>query len=249
MKTEEQETSFKDLMGIFLPKLWIVFLVSAICAGAVSLYSHFFKEDTYTSDSTIYVYYEMTGGSVNTGTISVAQTMVETYKSFIKSDRFLSAVSARLESKYGYNDITSNQLNSKISVTNKEGTGEFSIFVTSADPKLSHSIATAMVEVMPDEIAAAIPNSVSMVVWSYPEEATSPNSKEIVKNAIIVFLISAVLVLVAIWIFAILDTTIREKSKLETGVGIPVLSVIPRHNVTASDATKSTSKNGRGDAK
>ena len=56
MSRKNKETTVKDLIEVFLPKLWIILLVGVLLAGILSVYSIFFKKDTYTASAEIYVY-------------------------------------------------------------------------------------------------------------------------------------------------------------------------------------------------
>ena len=49
MKKQREEITIKELIDIFLPKIWIVALVAVVFAGLLGGYSMFLKDDTYTS--------------------------------------------------------------------------------------------------------------------------------------------------------------------------------------------------------
>ena len=55
MKKKNKEITVKDLLDIFLPKIWIILLVGVLFAGASVLYSTFVKKETYTSYTSFYV--------------------------------------------------------------------------------------------------------------------------------------------------------------------------------------------------
>ena len=75
-----------------------------------------------------------------------------------------------------------------------------------------------------------------------PADAKSiaPNNKHEARNAVLSFLIAAVVSVVAIWVYSFFDVVIRDKKKLIDNVDVPILGVIPRHDLPA------TTKGGNG---
>ena len=53
MKVKNEEFSLKDLLSLFLPKIWIILLCGIIAAGGMGVYSMFIKADTYTCTSSL----------------------------------------------------------------------------------------------------------------------------------------------------------------------------------------------------
>ena len=90
MKKQHDEISFKDLLNIFLPKLWLIAIISVVCSAVLGLYSAFIKDETYTSYSTMYVYKSAT--AANTSDIAVAQEMVSIYEIIIRTDEVLNII-------------------------------------------------------------------------------------------------------------------------------------------------------------
>ena len=90
MIKKSKETTFKDILEIFLPKLWLMILVAAMLAALVSVYSVFVKDETYSSSSIVYVYSERNNtNSTSTGDLQAAEEMVNVYKIAITRTKFL----------------------------------------------------------------------------------------------------------------------------------------------------------------
>ena len=53
MKKKNEEVTFGDILGIFIPKIWIIVLVAVLCASMLAFYSTAIVDDSYTTYSTL----------------------------------------------------------------------------------------------------------------------------------------------------------------------------------------------------
>ena len=100
MNKKNDEITLKSLAEIFIPKLWIIALVSVVAAALFGGYS-ILKEDKFTSQGTymvVKVPYEntTTTAGLNSGEIDAMQGMIENAKVIISTDDFCEGVLARL---------------------------------------------------------------------------------------------------------------------------------------------------------
>lgn len=229
MKKQNKEITIKDIFDIFLPKLWIIVLVGILAAGAVSVHSVFFKKDSYTCSTRVYV-----GKSNNSSTVAtdidVALEMVKIYEFAItKADLILDEVANRYED---YN-LSVNSIRSMLTVSKEEETPFITIKVTHTNPKIAYDIAKGISELSPIIPEKFGVNGLLVNVIDAPTENTVPNSKNTVRNAVIAFLGGAIATMAIVWIISLLDTIIRAPKKIEDNLDIPVLAVIPKHDVSA----------------
>ena len=49
MKKRNEEVTFKDILDVFIPKIWIIAIAAVVLAVVMGAYSAFFVEDTYTT--------------------------------------------------------------------------------------------------------------------------------------------------------------------------------------------------------
>lgn len=240
MAKKNKETTIKDLFDIFLPKLWIMLLVGVLLAGMVGVYSVLLKKDTYTASAEIYVYKESTSSSATTGDIAAAEEMVNIYERAICGDQFLVKVKESLYKK-GL-DYTTKQIESMITISKVDNTPNFIIKVTSGSPDLSYELAQSIVVdgIESGALSEIIKNNLDASVFERPKAANEikANSKNTVRNCIIAFLAGFVLAAVCVWIFSSFDVIIRSSKKIEDNLDIPVLGVIPRHDVSATEEVK-----------
>ena len=238
MSKKNKETTVKDLFEVFIPKLWIILLVGVLLAGIMSAYSVFFQKDTYTASAEIYVYKNSNNTTATTGDLAAAEEMVNIYERAIGGDKFLKYVSEMLAQKNSKYQYTPAQIKKMIKITKVNDTPNFIIQVTTSSRELSADLAYVIVQesIAAGKLEEIIQNSHASSVFTNPQDAESikANSKNTVRNAIIAFFVGVILAAVCIWIFASFDVTIRSAKKIEDHIDVPVLGVIPRHDIATS---------------
>ena len=257
MKKKNDEFSFKDLLSIFIPKIWLIALVALIFGGALGIYSAFIKQDTYTSTAMIMVT-KNTGGSLTTSDRYLAADMVEPYEIVIKSDTFLSDVIyymekgaleiaeaagdaegmaiAQMLSKYASDyELTPSKIAPMITIKKLGDTEIFDLNVTSSNPGLSHAVAVALnAKITADKGGLSemlTYNDVSTSTIDEPVYNEVANSKNVVRNTLIGLVGGALLTMIALYIVSMFDIIVRDRKKLDDNFDIPVLGVIPRFMV------------------
>lgn len=248
MSRKNKETTIKDLFEVFLPKLWIILLVGVLFAGIMSVYSIVFKKDTYTASAEIYVYKNNSSTTTTTttsGDIAAAEEMVNIYERAIGGDKFMTHVCQALIEKnpaYANEKYTPARLKGYISISKVEDTPNFIIKVTTGDKNLSADLAAAIVNdcIATGKLEEILKNNHASSVIEAPKDANSiaANGKNTVRNAIIAFFVGIILAAVCIWIFASFDVTIRSAKKIEDNIDVPVIGVIPRHDITTPTEVK-----------
>ncbi len=224
MEKKHDEITVKDLLHIFMPKLWLIILVAVVLAVAFGSYAAFVKKDTYTSHTMMYVY--KSADAATTGDITVAQEMVEVYELIIHTDEVLNMILAKMPSEYVDRGLTASQLRGALSVSALGTGGTFKVSVTTGDPALSLAIAESAERVIPAEIIGRIPNAFLLTIIESPGYGAK-NDKGITKNLLIGFLVGAAVSALAVFAFSMFDVVIHEKKKIEDSFNIPILGSIP----------------------
>ena len=226
MAKKKKETTVKDIAEIFLPKLWIILLVSVLVAAAVGFYSYFVKKDTYTASAEVYIF--KTSQDTNANDITTAEMMVNVYERAIRGNRFLQSVSTRLYAETGYN-LTDTQIRSLVSLSKVEDTPTLIISVTSEDKALSTALANALVEQIESENITKDPTIDSRVLH---EPTPTRNGKNTVRNTFVAFFAAVLVMAIIVWIRNAFDVVIRNAKKIEDALDLPVLGIIPKHDVS-----------------
>ena len=234
MNKKNQEITFKDIFNVFKPKLWLMLLVAVVMSIGAFVYSSYMKEETYTSTGMIYVY-RQPSTSQNQGDLTIAKSMSDTYRIVITNRTYLSHVVNYLKEqyadKYGDKDINPLALKGMISVGAVEETPILRISVTSPDKEFAFHVATAIVDIAETRLKEAIPDALTINPVEYPVEATAYNDKNIARNSVVAFLAGVLLMAIAVWVYSIFDVTVHDVQDLETIVDVPILGVIPKHDL------------------
>ncbi len=233
MKSKNEELSFKDIISIFLPKMWLIIIVAVVFGAVMGVYSTVMKNDTYTATSTMLA--QKNSESINSTDMIVAESMVEVYSVVLKSEPVLNAVIASLPAEYAKYNVNAAYLRSVMSVSG-QGNGVFRISVTTDNPQLSFALAEGIENMTPAAIKTSVQSALSIIIIESPKLPTSPNSKHVVRNVAVGFFAGFLLAAVVVWLFNVFDVVIRDKKKLEDNFDIPVLGVIPVQ--VLSDKTK-----------
>lgn len=232
MQKRNEEITFKDLLGIFIPKAWIILIVAILLGAVMGVYTSVMKQDTYTSSSTMYANRD-TSTVVTPNDMIVAENMTEIYKSVLTSYDVLNKVITELPEQYSDYNISIGFLRSAISFST-QGNGIFKISVTTGDPRLSYALAECIENMAPSEIMHRVPNALPATIIESPRVASAPNDKGMVKSIAIGFLAGMVLSVAVIWVIAIFDVVIRDKKKIEDNFDLPILAVIPVQMISST---------------
>ena len=227
MIKKTKETTFKDILEIFLPKLWIMILVAAMLAALVSVYCVFVKAETYTSSSIVYVYNERTNSTTtSTNDLQAAEQMVSVYN-----------IAAKSESLDKY-QLSPAAIKNMITIAQVDETAVFKVNVTSTNPTLAYDVAVAITSGIEDHIQGErglVKNALLSSVLEDPSVPTAPNGKGVVTKAIIAFAVGFILTALVVWARSFFDVIIRSTKKIEDNLDVPILGVIPRHEIYSAE--------------
>ncbi len=232
MKKQRGEITLGDIIGIFIPKLWLIIAV-AIILGAGAGISVMLKERTYTSTVTLYVYRDTE--AIQGSDINAAETMMNNYKYILKSRDFVNRIKIELDNMYPeHQDVSAGQISSMIGFSVVSDTTFFNVSAKSTDQILATHVADVICEIAPAHIIDRIPNTLEVTIAEEPGDAT-PNSKGTVRAVIIAALAGALVTAAVIWIISMFDVKIRDKKKIEDNFDLPLLAVIPKHILPETD--------------
>lgn len=231
MKTRNEEISFKEIANVILPKLWLIVLISLIVTALTFVYCNYLKKDTYTSSFDIYIYKGDSNTSPSVSDIQTAADMLETYEYILTTNNFLEAILLQLPKEYS-SVLTADTIRAMMSISAVGNSGALRISLTSYDADFVAGLCKNFAPAIPNQIIDSIPNALKVSITEGPTRTPlAPNSKHVLRNSLIAFAVSAVLLMGAVWVFDAFDTIIRDKKKLEENFDIPVLGVIPRQEV------------------
>lgn len=212
-----------DLVWLFyalLKRIWIIVAVAVISACAVAGYTYVKTEPTYTSTSTMLVLTKETT-LTSLADLQIGSQLTKDYMVLITSRPVLEQVIENLELKASYK-----QLKSQISITNPEDTRILNISVTMNNAKTAKAVV--------DELAVVSKQFIGDMMEVNPPKIIEEGEVNVFKvgpsitrNAMIGFLLGALLVCVIVIVIELLNDSIQTDEDVERYLGIPVLADVP----------------------
>ena len=241
MKKQREEITIKYLIDIFLPKIWIIAVVSILFGALLGGYSIFIQEDQYTSKASFVMVkvptkYSDEGATtaVNTGLnqneILAMQNMIGMSEQILKTTAFAINIKEHLvEINPEYENVKIEQIKSMLSI-DLQGDGTFfTLSAVSTDSRLAYDVADVVYTILPDEIEEVFDRyAISVKDIDPPLLASSPNSKNVIRNTLIGLVGGMLLSMLVVLIITKVDVVVRSKEHIENNFEIPIIGIIPR---------------------
>lgn len=228
------QIDFMRLFRYMLKHIWLPILCAVIGFAGMYYYYDHRTVDTYTASATMYV----SNGNPNAinyqyttmSDMSAAVMLVDTYGVVVKSNKVLDAVAERLQ-----NGISNSYLASTLSMSSVGETGVMRISCTTTDPQLSMDICNAVADIAPAEIIRVV-NAGSAEVIDYATLPKAPNSRQVMKKAMIGGLAGAVAGAGILFLFFILNRKLADEKDWSENYEPTLLASIPKQPKHAAKA-------------
>lgn len=223
-----EELDLKELLMLFWNKKVKILLIVAIFMLIGIIYTIGFVTPVYTSSTTLLL--ATSGNSadktntITTTDITLNSKLVSTYSTLIKSKTVLRQVISNL----GIN-ISEDELEKNITVSQEKDTEIIRISVTNADATTAAKVANEVAKVFSQRVSEIYKiNNVQVV--DQAEVDTIPSNINHAKDVIIFACVGIVVSVMYVLIANMLDTTIKTAEEVEKEFKVPVLASIPLYN-------------------
>ncbi len=215
------------LLKVLWKKKILIAIVSILCAIIMVAGAVLFITPKYQADILVYVNNHTvsigsTSFTFNSGELTAARALLDTYIVALKSRTALDAIIEKADLPY-----TRGQLSDMISAGSVNKTEWFTVTVTASDPEEARIIANTAAEVLPKVLSSTIEGS-SVKILDYavkPQGKVDPGYK---KYAVLGFVAGFALTLLFVIIKEILNDKIHgEETLTEVSDTVPVLATIP----------------------
>ncbi|TAH67241.1 MAG: polysaccharide export protein [Anaerolineaceae bacterium] len=229
---EEVEIDLMDLLYTIKSKLWIIILSGLMMAFAAGLYSTYMITPIYTSKTQLYILSKSTS-ITSLADIQIGTQLTQDYMVLIKSRPVVNQVIENL-----YLDMTYEEMQSKVSVSNQTNTRVLEIRVNYPNAYLAKQIADEFANVSTEQIAKIMATEKPNIVdeGNLPKSPSSPNIK---RNALIGGMLGGLLAAGIVLFFHMLDDTIKGSDDVEKYLELSTIGLIPIEN---GKSTKINSK-------
>lgn len=223
-----EELDLKELLMLFWNKKVKILLIVAIFMLIGIIYTIGFVTPVYTSSTTLLL--ATSGNSadktntITTTDITLNSKLVSTYSTLIKSKTVLRQVISNL----GIN-ISEDELEKNITVSQEKDTEIIRISVTNADATTAAKVANEVAKVFSQRVSEIYKiNNVQVV--DQAEVDTIPSNINHAKDIMIFTCVGIVVSVMYVLIANMLDTTIKTAEEVEKEFKVPVLASIPLYN-------------------
>lgn len=223
-----EELDLKELLMLFWNKKVKILLIVAIFMLIGIIYTIGFVTPVYTSSTTLLL--ATSGNSadktntITTTDITLNSKLVSTYSTLIKSKTVLRQVISNL----GIN-ISEDELEKNITVSQEKDTEIIRISVTNADATTAAKVANEVAKVFSQRVSEIYKiNNVQVV--DQAEVDTIPSNINHTKDIMIFACVGIVVSVMYVLIANMLDTTIKTAEEVEKEFKVPVLASIPLYN-------------------
>lgn len=218
-----EKSNLKELLEYYRGKLLILFIITVITVVTSCIYVILFKTPLYQSYTTIALARtnESESAGITQNEIALNQKLVSTYRIIIKSKRILNQVIRNLNLQ-----ISFNELNKAVKVSNEKDTEVIRITVEYETPVLAKSIADEIAKVFSSEIVK-IYKIENVTVIDEGEVASIPFNINITKQIVYSAIAGIALSCIIIFIIYYFDTTIKSPEEVEEKTGLSILGAMP----------------------
>lgn len=216
---DEVEIDLSELFKLFKKNIKLIIILALVgIVIAVSL-TTFFIDKKYASQGSILLKAEVVDGSIDSSQLSANNMMVNNYIELLQGNAIQNQVASNL-------NITGDEVNKALTVTNTAETQIIEISATTTNPELSKNIVEETITVFTTLVQEKL-NVTNLTIVDQPEINANPVSPSMTKNILIGGIIGIVISLAYILLTYLLDTKIKSGEQAEQILGVPLLGTIP----------------------
>ncbi|HEY4554636.1 MAG TPA: YveK family protein [Bacillaceae bacterium] len=217
----EETISLRDLMQTLRKRFNLIVLITVAAVAISGVISYFILTPIYQSSTQLLVNQAKSDQPIyNPAEIQTNLQLIETYNVIMKSRAILDEVVDELDL-----DMTTSELDSKITVQSEKGSQVVNVIVQDPNPQRAAQIANKVAEVFQEKIVS-IMNVDNVSILAKAEVGASPVKPQPLLNIAIAFVVGAMAGLGLAFLLEYLDNTIKTEQDVEKFLGLPVLGAI-----------------------
>lgn len=227
-----EELDLKELFLMFWNKRYLILLITLIAMFVGVVYSYFLVVPEYKSYTTL-VLAQSSSNTGNSAVVTITQAdltlnskLVSTYSELIKSKTIVRQVVDFLNN----DSIDEIKLKKEISVQAVKDTELIEITVKDKDPNLAAQIANKIAEAFSEKVVE-IYNISNVYILDRAEANEIPCNINHKKTIAIFTFMGIVISAGVVFLYSILDTTIKSEQDIENTTGLLILSSIPNYDI------------------
>lgn len=217
------EINLKTSFLIIRKKIWLIALITILCAGVSGLISYYILEPEYQSYTTLIMWRpQKFADTIEYNDLLLNQKLVSTYSEIIKSK----VVTNELMSNLGLY-FTDKELDEKINVTLLKDTEIIKILVKDKDAEVATQIANELANVFIKHVVNMM-NIENIQVIDRAEIPLIPVKPKPVINMMITSVLGILLSIFSIFVHEYFDNRVKTSEDIENSLGLPIIGILPR---------------------
>ncbi|SFB04606.1 MULTISPECIES: YveK family protein [unclassified Bacillus (in: firmicutes)] len=220
----EETISLKELLETLKKRILLIISITLVAALTSGVISYFFLTPIYQASTLILVNQERTEQSIYSPTeVQTNLQLINTYNIIMKSPPILDKVIDELDL-----NMTTDQLNGKITVGSEKDSQVVNVSVTDPDAQQAADIANKTAEVFQEEIVKIMKiDNVSILAKATIGEDPSPIKPKPLLNVAIAIVVGLMTAVGLSFLLEYFDNTIKNEQDVEKILELPILGVIP----------------------
>jgi capsular polysaccharide biosynthesis protein len=221
----EETISLKELFETLKKRLSLIISITLVAALVSGVVSYFILTPIYQASTQILVNQAKDDQAMyNPGQVQTNLQLINTYNVIIKSPAILDIVVEELNL-----DMTTSQLNEKITVGSEKDSQVVNLSVQDPDPKKAALIANKTAEIFQNEIVKIMNiDNVSILAKAEVAGNPSPIKPKPLLNIAIALVVGLMAGVGLAFLLEYLDNTVKNEQEIEKLIGVSVLGVIAK---------------------
>ncbi|MBT2689211.1 capsular biosynthesis protein [Bacillus sp. ISL-47] len=219
----EETISLKELLGTLRKRAMLILSITLAAVLTSAIISFYFLTPVYQTSTQLLVNQAKNEQPVyNPGEIQTNLQLINTYNVIIKSPAILDLVIKELNL-----ELTTDQLNNKITVGSQKDSQVVGITVEDTDPQRAADIANTTANVFHSEIKKIMNiDNVSILAKAEVKENMSPVKPQPLLNIAIAMVVGLMIGVGLAFLLEYFDNTLKDEQDIEKHLGVPLLGVI-----------------------
>jgi len=241
----EETISLKELFTTLRKRLNLILVITILAVMISGIVSYFFLTPIYQVSTQLLVNQAKNEeAAYNYSEVQTNLQLINTYNVIIKSPAILDIVREELDL-----EITSKQLNEKITVSSEQNSQVLNIDVQDENPQTALAIANKVADVFQREIVNIMNvDNVTILAVAEADDNIAPVKPQPILNIAIGLVIGLMAGIGLAFLLEYLDSTIKTEQDVEKYLNIPVLGVITNINDQEEVRERSSRRaSGRGE--
>lgn len=235
----EETISLKELFLTLRKRLNLIISITALAVMVSGIISYFLLTPIYQASTQLLVNQSKNEETLyNYNEVQTNLQLVNTYNVIIKSRAILELVKEDLKL-----DMTTEELNEKISVASEKDSQVLNISVEDENPKTAANIANKTAEVFQEEIVKIMKvDNVTILAQATVADNSSPIKPKPLLNIAVALVVGLMAGVGIAFLLEYLDNTIKSEQDIEKSLELPVLGVIAKIDAEANAGSKKSAR-------